>query len=215
MDAALLRYEQTVLIALEETENALFGFTSARTRQARLEVAAEASQEAADLARLRYRGRRRQLPDGPRCRAPPARGAGSSLREARPTRRSRSCCCTRRSAAAGRRSTSGYRQRSELASGEGRTSRRGSGERSPARACSWLCSCRPSTRLSDRAHRRRRRRLRLELAFVLTFSGGGTRAAAFAYGVLAALRDIEVEFDGADAGSSVRSTAFRASPPAA
>ena len=35
-----------------------------------------------------------------------------------------------------------------------------------------------------------------ELAFVLTFSGGGTRAAAFAYGVLAALRDIEVDFDG-------------------
>ena len=55
MDAALLRYEQTVLIALEETENALFGFTSARTRQARLEVAAEASQQAADLARVRYR----------------------------------------------------------------------------------------------------------------------------------------------------------------
>ena len=43
------------MIALEETENALFGFTSARTRQARLEVAAEASQQAADLARLRYR----------------------------------------------------------------------------------------------------------------------------------------------------------------
>ena len=35
-----------------------------------------------------------------------------------------------------------------------------------------------------------------ELAFVVTFSGGGTRAAAFAYGVLAALRDIEIEFDG-------------------
>ena len=35
-----------------------------------------------------------------------------------------------------------------------------------------------------------------ELAFIVTFSGGGTRAAAFAYGVLAALRDIEVEFDG-------------------
>jgi multidrug efflux system outer membrane protein len=55
MDAALLRYEQTVLVALEETENALFGFTRARTRQARLEVAARASQEAANLARLRYR----------------------------------------------------------------------------------------------------------------------------------------------------------------
>jgi multidrug efflux system outer membrane protein len=55
MDAALLRYEQTVLRSLEETENALFGFTSARTRQARLEIAAQASQDAADLARLRYR----------------------------------------------------------------------------------------------------------------------------------------------------------------
>jgi NTE family protein len=35
-----------------------------------------------------------------------------------------------------------------------------------------------------------------ELGFAVTFSGGGTRAAAFAYGVLAALRDIEIEFDG-------------------
>ena len=35
-----------------------------------------------------------------------------------------------------------------------------------------------------------------ELAFAMSFSGGGTRAAAFAYGVLLALRDIEVEFDG-------------------
>jgi NTE family protein len=35
-----------------------------------------------------------------------------------------------------------------------------------------------------------------ELAFVMSFSGGGTRAAAFAYGVLLALRDIEVDFDG-------------------
>jgi multidrug efflux system outer membrane protein len=55
MDAALLRYEQTVLIALEETENALFGFTNARARQAHLEIAAESSQEAADLARVRFR----------------------------------------------------------------------------------------------------------------------------------------------------------------
>jgi NTE family protein len=36
----------------------------------------------------------------------------------------------------------------------------------------------------------------VELAFIMTFSGGGTRAAAFSYGVLAALRDVEVEFDG-------------------
>jgi outer membrane protein, multidrug efflux system len=55
MDAALLRYEQTVLTALEETEDTLYGFTRARTRQARLEVAARSSQDAADLARLRYR----------------------------------------------------------------------------------------------------------------------------------------------------------------
>jgi NTE family protein len=35
-----------------------------------------------------------------------------------------------------------------------------------------------------------------ELGFAVTFSGGGTRAAAFAYGVLTALQDIEIEFDG-------------------
>lgn len=40
----------------------------------------------------------------------------------------------------------------------------------------------------------------VELAFILTFSGGGTRAAAFSYGVLAALRDMEVEFDGRPRG---------------
>jgi NTE family protein len=36
-----------------------------------------------------------------------------------------------------------------------------------------------------------------ELLFIVTFSGGGTRSAAFAYGVLAALNDVEIEFDGA------------------
>lgn len=35
-----------------------------------------------------------------------------------------------------------------------------------------------------------------ELLLVLTFSGGGTRAAAFSYGILEALRDIKIEFDG-------------------
>jgi NTE family protein len=35
------------------------------------------------------------------------------------------------------------------------------------------------------------------LLFIVTFSGGGTRSAAFAYGVLAALKDIELEFGGA------------------
>ena len=35
-----------------------------------------------------------------------------------------------------------------------------------------------------------------ELLLILSFSGGGTRAAAFSYGVLEALRATEVAFDG-------------------
>lgn len=54
-DAVLARYEKTVLEALEETENALVGYVRSRRRQARLEVAAEASARAAELARVRYR----------------------------------------------------------------------------------------------------------------------------------------------------------------
>jgi multidrug efflux system outer membrane protein len=55
-DGALLRYEQAVLRALEETENALV--THARTRQqlAHAEDAAGASRQAAGLARLRFEG---------------------------------------------------------------------------------------------------------------------------------------------------------------
>lgn len=39
-----------------------------------------------------------------------------------------------------------------------------------------------------------------EVFVVLAFSGGGTRAASFSYGVLEALRDTEVTVDGKSAG---------------
>ncbi len=54
-EAVLATYEQTVLEALEETENALVGYIRNRRRQARLSVAAEASARATELARIRYR----------------------------------------------------------------------------------------------------------------------------------------------------------------
>ncbi|MEM8934414.1 MAG: TolC family protein, partial [Acidobacteriota bacterium] len=54
-EASLARYEQTVLIVLEETENALVAFVQSRERQARLGIAADASARAAELARVRYR----------------------------------------------------------------------------------------------------------------------------------------------------------------
>ena len=54
-DAQLAAYEQTVLVALEETENALFAYIRSRERQARLSLAAEASARATELARVRYR----------------------------------------------------------------------------------------------------------------------------------------------------------------
>jgi multidrug efflux system outer membrane protein len=54
-DARLANYERTVLLALEETENALINFTRARQREERLRIAADAGATAADLARLRYR----------------------------------------------------------------------------------------------------------------------------------------------------------------
>lgn len=50
----LLRYEQTVLRALEETENSLVTHARARQRLAHAEDAAGASGKAADLARLRF-----------------------------------------------------------------------------------------------------------------------------------------------------------------
>ena len=53
-DAALSRYEQTVLLALEEAENALTSYDRERVRLHHLEGAAAAAQEAATLAKQRY-----------------------------------------------------------------------------------------------------------------------------------------------------------------
>lgn len=53
-DAALAQYEQTVLRALEETENGLVGFGRQRARLVSLREAAQASGRAAELARLRF-----------------------------------------------------------------------------------------------------------------------------------------------------------------
>ncbi len=55
-EGALARYQQTVLGALEETENAFIAYTRARARYAHLRDAAEASAAAARLSRLRYEG---------------------------------------------------------------------------------------------------------------------------------------------------------------
>jgi multidrug efflux system outer membrane protein len=51
---ALLRYEKTVLTALEETENSLVSHARARDRLVHDEAAVKASATAADLARVRY-----------------------------------------------------------------------------------------------------------------------------------------------------------------
>lgn len=53
-EASLAGYEQTVLNALEETENALVNYRQERTRRASLTAAAEASEKASQLAHLRY-----------------------------------------------------------------------------------------------------------------------------------------------------------------
>lgn len=50
----LARYRQTVLNALEETENALINYNRERARQRLLASAAQASQKAHELARLRF-----------------------------------------------------------------------------------------------------------------------------------------------------------------
>ncbi|MDD1620518.1 MAG: efflux transporter outer membrane subunit [Methylococcaceae bacterium] len=54
-EASLANYEQTVLNALEETENALVNYNQERTRRALLANAAQASEKARELAQLRYR----------------------------------------------------------------------------------------------------------------------------------------------------------------
>jgi multidrug efflux system outer membrane protein len=53
-EGALIRYEQTVLQALEETENSLVSHARARERLVHDEAAVKASRTAADLARVRY-----------------------------------------------------------------------------------------------------------------------------------------------------------------
>jgi outer membrane protein, multidrug efflux system len=53
-DEALARYEQTVLRALEETENSLVTHARARDRLAHVEQAAKSSRSAAQLARVRF-----------------------------------------------------------------------------------------------------------------------------------------------------------------
>ena len=55
-DGALLRYEQSVLRALEETENSLVSHARARERLVHAEQAASANGKAAELARLRFEG---------------------------------------------------------------------------------------------------------------------------------------------------------------
>ena len=54
-DALLASYEQTVLVALEETENALVAFARTASRQAHLDDAEKASSRAVTLAQSRFR----------------------------------------------------------------------------------------------------------------------------------------------------------------
>jgi multidrug efflux system outer membrane protein len=53
-EAALAQYKQRVLLALEETENALVDFTRQLQRHNLLSTSARASEKAVELARLRY-----------------------------------------------------------------------------------------------------------------------------------------------------------------
>jgi multidrug efflux system outer membrane protein len=53
-EAALAQYEQRVLLALEETENALVDFTRQQARRDLLYASAQASEKAQNLARQRY-----------------------------------------------------------------------------------------------------------------------------------------------------------------
>ncbi|MEQ1638780.1 MAG: efflux transporter outer membrane subunit [Methylococcales bacterium] len=53
-EASLAHYQQTVLNALEETENALLTYNQARARQSLLTTAAQASSQANSLAHLRF-----------------------------------------------------------------------------------------------------------------------------------------------------------------
>lgn len=53
-ESSLAKYEQSVLIALEETENALLNYNQARERRALLASAFNSSEQANKIARLRY-----------------------------------------------------------------------------------------------------------------------------------------------------------------
>jgi multidrug efflux system outer membrane protein len=53
-EAALAQYERRVLLALEETENALVDFSRQQARRDSLRASAQASEKAQNLARLRY-----------------------------------------------------------------------------------------------------------------------------------------------------------------
>jgi outer membrane protein, multidrug efflux system len=53
-EAALAQYEQRVLLALEDTENALVNFTREQERRDALWASAQASAKAQNLARERY-----------------------------------------------------------------------------------------------------------------------------------------------------------------
>jgi NodT family efflux transporter outer membrane factor (OMF) lipoprotein len=54
-DAQLAQYQQSVLLALEDVENALVRYARSQDRDAQLQLAAKDSKRAADLASIRYR----------------------------------------------------------------------------------------------------------------------------------------------------------------
>ena len=54
-DAQLAQYQQSVLQALEDVENALVGYARSQDRDAQLQLAAKDSKRAADLASIRFR----------------------------------------------------------------------------------------------------------------------------------------------------------------
>src|SRR6266498_6058372 len=55
-EEAKAQYQQTVLRAMQEAEASLVGYAKARTRLARLQDAASATERAADYARVRFEG---------------------------------------------------------------------------------------------------------------------------------------------------------------
>ena len=78
---ALANYEQTVLLALEDTENALSDYARERQRLEHLTLAAQASREAADLAGQRFEGGVSDFLDRARCLPHVARRRGPARRQ--------------------------------------------------------------------------------------------------------------------------------------